>query len=242
MKKPSLECCLTPSLSELTDFKNKNVVVIDVFRATSTISAILNNGADAVIPVKDLEDCKKISGENILYAAERNGQKPPGFEFGNSPFDYPENIVNGKTVVLTTTNGTKAVEISKKNAKNIITGSFTNFSTVVKWLSNNKSDTILFCAGWKGQFSLEDTLFAGAVAEKLQTDFILEGDSITGAKSMYTEAKKVGLLDYAKQAAHFKRLQHLGIQRDMEHCLTFDIYNVLPIYTDGKLIASETGF
>ena len=132
-----LHVCLTPALIPLFKVEDYIVVVIDIFRATSSFCYGMENGAEAIIPVSQVVEClayKEIHPEYLL-AAERNGEVVSGFDFGNSPFSYTKEKVNGKTVVLTTTNGTHALHLSR-SAKKIIIGSFLNLTAVCDWLKN----------------------------------------------------------------------------------------------------------
>src|ERR1700754_1048257 len=164
-----LEVCLTPALIPLFKVEDHIVVVIDIFRATTSICYGIDNGAEAIIPVSQVEEClayQEIHPEYLL-AAERNGEVVSGFDFGNSPFSYTKEKVNGKTIVLTTTNGTHALHLSR-SAKRVIIGSFLNLTAVCNWLKTQNENILLVCAGWKNNFNLEDTLFSGAVVEQLK--------------------------------------------------------------------------
>src|ERR1700754_3309113 len=161
--------CLTPALLPLYNVAEYIVVVIDIFRATSSICYGIENGAEAIIPVSQVEECSayREKGLDYLLAAERDGKVVNGFDFGNSPFSYTKEKVSGKTVVLTTTNGTHALHLSRK-AKKIVIGSFLNLTALCDWLKTQNDNILLVCAGWKNNFNLEDTLFSGAVVEQLK--------------------------------------------------------------------------
>src|SRR6185312_11340150 len=163
-----LNVCLTPALIPLYNVGDYIVVIIDIFRATSSICYGIENGAEAIIPVSQVEECAayRERGLDYLLAAERDGAVVDGFDFGNSPFSYTTEKVAGKTVVLTTTNGTHALHISR-GAKKIVTGSFLNLTALCNWLKKQDENILLVCAGWKNNFNLEDTFFAGAVIEQL---------------------------------------------------------------------------
>src|ERR1700754_471578 len=163
-----LDVCLSPALIPLYKVEDYIVVVIDIFRATSSICYGIENGAEAIIPVSQVEECSayREKGLDYLLAAERDGKVVDGFDFGNSPFSYTREKVGGKTVVLTTTNGTHALHQSIR-AKRIVIGSFLNLTALCNWLAAQPEDVVLVCAGWKNNFNLEDTLFAGAVADRL---------------------------------------------------------------------------
>ena len=138
--KPNLHTSLSPTLLHLYDVSTSIVVIIDVLRATSTIATALYNGARCVIPVDSISRCMEI-GRQIdgVTAGERDGQIAEGLEYGNSPFEYPREFIEGKTLVLTTTNGTRLLHISlDKGAKEIITGSFPNLSAVCDHLTEKK--------------------------------------------------------------------------------------------------------
>ena len=161
-----IEVCLTPELLDLYEIEYSIVVVIDVLRATSSITFGIENGATAIIPVMNVEDCLAYADKGYLLAAERNGEVVTGYDFGNSPFSYTAEKVGGKTVVLTTTNGTRAMYLAQERAYQVIVGSFLNLTAVCNYLRSQNKDVLLLCAGWKGNFNLEDTLFAGAVVEQ----------------------------------------------------------------------------
>src|ERR1700743_3062050 len=165
-----LNVCLSPSLIPLYKVEDYVVVIIDIFRATSSICYGIENGAEAIIPVSEVEECAayREKGFDYLLAAEREGKVVDGFDFGNSPFSYTKEKVAGKTIVLTTTNGTHALHLSR-SAKKIVIGSFLNLTSLCNWLKTQNENILMVCAGWKNNFNLEDTLFAGAVVEQLKT-------------------------------------------------------------------------
>lgn len=234
--KPSLEVCLSPALLHLFDVKNSIVVIIDVLRATSTICTALYNGASRVIPVASVEECVNI-GRAIggITAGERDGRIAEGLAYGNSPFEYPREFVENKTLVLTTTNGTKLLHMAK-DAIQIITGSFPNISAVCDYLVAQNQNVILGCAAWKDRVNMEDTLFAGAVVSRIKQHFDVNCDSAIAAETLYHAAKH-DIYTFMKQASHYKRLAQYGLEKDIHYCLTADGANVLPLFRDGELIA-----
>lgn len=234
--KPSLEVCLSPALLHLFDVKNSIVVIIDVLRATSTICTALYNGASRVIPVASVEECVNI-GRALggITAGERDGRIAEGLAYGNSPFEYPREFVENKTLVLTTTNGTKLLHMAK-DAIQIITGSFPNISAVCDYLVAQNQNVILGCAAWKDRVNMEDTLFAGAVVSRIKQHFDVNCDSAIAAETLYHSAKQ-DIYTFMKQASHYKRLAQYGLEKDIHYCLTADGANVLPLFRDGELIA-----
>lgn len=238
-QKPVLHTSLSPALLHLYDLSNSVVVIIDVFRATSTIAAALHNGARCVIPVdsvpKAIEISKNIGG---IAAGERDGKIAEGLQHGNSPLEYSREFVSNKTLVLTTTNGTRLLQMAlDKNADTIIAGSFPNLSAVCDFLVAENKNVVLGCAGWKDRFNLEDTLFAGAVIQAIGKKFSIHCDSSLMAETMYAKYKNK-LMDFAPRLTHYHRLvERFGLIEDIRYCLTPDLAEVLPIYSDGKLIA-----
>jgi len=240
--KPSLHTSLSPALVDLYDISNSIIVIIDVLRATSTIATALYNGAKCVIPVDSVSRCielgKQIDG---ITAGERDGKIAEGLEHGNSPFEYPREFIEGKTLVLTTTNGTRLLNMAlEKGAKEIITGSFPNLSVVCDHLIEMKKNVILGCAAWKDRVNMEDALFAGAVISKLRKQFDINCDSSHMSEAMFEKGKK-DLFSFLKsnKASHYHRLMKFGFEKDIRYCLTPDGANVLPVYNDGKLIVKS---
>ena len=239
MNKPSLYTCLSPALLHLYEVRECIVVVIDVLRATSTIATALYNGAREIIPVDSVERCIQLGKElDCITAGERDGQVAPGLQYGNSSFEYPRSFIGGKTLVLTTTNGTKLLHMAlSKGATDIITGSFLNLSAVCDHLVAMRKHVILGCAAWKDKPNMEDTLFAGAVVSRIKEHFSINCDSSRMAENLY-EAGKNDLYEFMKknEASHYHRLTNFGLEKDIRHCLTPDLANILPEYTNGKLV------
>jgi len=188
MQQRKLDVCLSPALLHLHDIRENIVVVIDIFRATSSMCYGLANGAEAIIPVASVEACRSYADTDYLLAAERNGEVVLGFDFGNSPFSYTAEKVAGKTIVLTTTNGTHAINESRE-AKKVVIGSFLNLGALSTWLKTQPHDVLLLCAGWKNKVNLEDSLFAGAVAYHLQNDSFKLDDAAILVADLYALAK-----------------------------------------------------
>lgn len=237
--KPTLFTCLSPSLLHLYDVSTNIVVIIDVLRATSTIATALKNGAKSIIPVDTVAECIKLGTQmDVITAGERDGQIAEGLKYGNSPFQYSEDFIKGKTLVLTTTNGTKLLHMAlAAGAQEIITGAFHNLSTVCDHLLKEKKNVILACAAWKHKINMEDTLFAGAVVEKIRDHFDMNCDASKIAVDLYRHAKSdlFGFMQ-VNQASHFLRLMGFGLEKDIRHCLTADVANILPYYHEGRLI------
>lgn len=241
--KPALYTSLSPALLHLYDVSSSIVVIIDVLRATSTISTALFNGAKCIIPVESVAECIRI-GKQIegITAGERDGRIAEGLSYGNSSFEYPREFIEGKTLVLTTTNGTKLLHMAlNKGAKSVITGSFTNLTAVCDYLVKQNQPVILGCAAWKDKVNMEDTLFAGAVISRIREHFSINCDSSNMAESLYHLAKEdlFGFMQ-EKQASHYQRLMGFGLEKDIRYCLSEDKANILCLYKEGQLIAGNS--
>jgi 2-phosphosulfolactate phosphatase len=239
MNRPSLYTSLSPALLHLYNVRDCVVVVIDILRATSTIATALYNGAKSIIPVDSVEKCMRLGRDmECITAGERDGKIAEGLQYGNSSFDYPRNFIEGKILVLTTTNGTKLLHMAvAKGATEIITGSFLNFSAVCDHLIKEKKNVILACAGWKDKVNIEDTLFAGAVVSRIKEHFEINCDASKIANCLYDIAKD-DLYEFMKKtdASHYHRLTNFGLEKDIRHCLTEDLADVLPYYVDERLV------
>ena len=234
MHKRNLEVCLTPALLHLHDFSESIVVVIDIFRATSSICYGIENGAEAIIPVASIEACESYRHSDFLLAAERNGEVVEGFDFGNSPFSYIKEKVDGKTIVLTTTNGTHAINMSR-GASKIVIGSFLNLASLCDWLKTQPHDILLLCSGWKDKVNLEDTLFAGGVVHYLRDENYALDDAGIASEDLYIMAKD-DLNSYLKKTSHSERLKKLGIEEDIKFCLNLNITKEIPVLDGERLI------
>ena len=237
-KKPSLFTSLSPALLHLFDLNNTIVVIIDVFRATTTIATALYNGAARVIPVAEVEECKRLGRQidGSITAGEREGKVIEGLQYGNSPAEYPREFVENKTLVLTTTNGTKLLHMAfAKGCDEVVTGSFVNLTAVCSYLVKQNKNVVLGCSGWKDRFNLEDTLFAGAVVDRVKERFTIHDDSSLMATEMFKLRQK-DLYDFIQLTTHWHRLSAYGMQKDLQYCVSVDVANVLPVFKNGELI------
>jgi 2-phosphosulfolactate phosphatase len=236
--KPNLYTSMSPALLDLYDVAQATIVIIDVLRATSTIATALYNGARHIVPVDSVAKCIELGRQiNCITAGERDGKIAEGLSYGNSPFEYNRTFIEGKILVLTTTNGTRLLHMAlEKGAREIVTGSFANLDAVCEYLIKQKSNVILACAAWKDKINIEDSMFAGAVIDKIQDHFTIECDSSHIAATIYNEARH-DLFGFMKKnnASHYNRLMSFGLEKDIRYCLEANLANVLPIYENGKL-------
>ena len=221
------------------DNKDCTVVVIDVFRATSAICAAFESGIDSLIPVASLDEAIAYKKKGFLVGAERNAEIVEGFDFGNSPLGFKDGKFKGETIVLTTTNGTKAVEIAKPASK-VVIGAFTNISALCDYIEKEDKDVLLLCAGWKDRFNLEDTLFAGAVVKKISQNlrFTNLSDSSIAALNMYNSAEP-DLYDFLGESSHRKRLSRMNMEEDIIYCLTLDQSDIVPILKGDVIVSNK---
>ena len=217
--------------------REKNVIVIDVLRASSTIAVALNNGAREIIPVASIESAVKISGslfgEVTLRGGERNGKTIEGFNLGNSPQEYSETAVKGKSIIYCTTNGSVAMAKSRY-ARTLAVGSFINLTATTDFIRNENKDFLLICAGTTntiGNFSLEDAVCAGMMIQNLLKADSLEVELSDSAKAAHALSKSFGrsILKMLKTSEHGKYLVEIGFAEDLKICAQVDSVPVLPI-------------
>ncbi|CCH51498.1 2-phosphosulfolactate phosphatase [Fibrisoma limi BUZ 3] len=232
-----IDVCLTPELLHLHAMDNTIVIVADVFRATSCMVTAFAYGVDSIIPVATIDECQLWQERGYLAAAERNARKVDGFELDNSPFTYMQEMIRGEKVAMTTTNGTYAITRSRAAVK-VLVGSFLNLEAIARYLRSEPYDVLVLCAGWKGKVNLEDTLFAGALVDRLKSHFMTAEDSALMAWRLYQQGKD-NLLSYLANSSHIRRLQRLGIQRDITYCLQHDLYDVIPVLRGNSLVSME---
>ncbi|MBI1305733.1 MAG: 2-phosphosulfolactate phosphatase [Bacteroidetes bacterium] len=234
--KNQVEVVLSPLVLPNYTLEEKIVVVIDILRATSTMCAALYNGAEAIIPVVDTQEAQAYSHEHpdYLIAGEREGQKADGFNFGNSPAEYTPSVIAGKTLVLTTTNGTKCINASKA-AHMVMVGSFFNLSVLSNFLKSSKRDVVLFCSGWKNRVNIEDTLFAGAMVDLLKETHFAEDDSAELSADLF-RSHGDDLTHYLRKASHPRRFERLGNHLDLALCCETDRYPVLMSLVGDRLL------
>lgn len=232
-----LETCFSPALFGTDDHTEAIVVVIDVLRASSAICTAFHNGAEKIIPVGDIGTAREYKARGFLVAAERDGFVLDFADFGNSPFNFTPEKVKGKTIVYSTTNGTGLIELASSSHM-IVIGSFLNIGALSLWLEKQEKDILLFCAGWKNRFNLEDTICAGALAEALLNsgNFVTKCDSTLAAADLWNLAKG-NPMEYIEKAAQRSRLREKGLDDCISFCLTRDLTGVIPFVTGGVLMS-----
>jgi 2-phosphosulfolactate phosphatase len=229
----TVDVCLSPDMMHLYEISDRTVVIVDILRATSCMVTAFAHGAHHITPFANLENCKAMKTHGYITSGERNGEKVDGFDKGNSPFEYMENMTGAK-LAFTTTNGTEAIDRSSK-AREIVIGSFLNLSAVANHLLAGTNNVLILCAGWRGKVNLEDTLFAGALVEKIRDKIKPECDAPLAAAHLY-QAAKADLVGFLADASHVRRLARLDITEDISFCLTPDQYNLVP-FLEGQSLS-----
>jgi 2-phosphosulfolactate phosphatase len=235
MKK--LDVCLSPDLMHLYDVSDRTVVIIDILRATSCMVTAFAHGIGSITPFANLEECRAMKEKGFRIAGERNGEKVEGFDLGNSPFEYMNPELKGKAIAYTTTNGTQAI-VKSKGAREVIIGSFLNLGAVADFVHASSNHVLIVCAGWKGKVNLEDTLFAGALIERLGASVQLECDAPLMAMHLYKTGKP-DMVAFLRNSSHVQRLNRLHIEEDIAFCLTPDQYEVVPVLRGNVLMADR---
>ncbi|MBK7184214.1 MAG: 2-phosphosulfolactate phosphatase [Bacteroidetes bacterium] len=233
-KKLTVDVCLSPQLYPAYEREDTIVVVIDVLRATSAMCTAFEFGVDKMIPVATLEEAMEYKKQGYLVGAERNGIAIEGFDFGNSPYSYMTEKTKGQTVVISTTNGTQAIEAAR-NAYQVVIGAFTNITALCNWLQTQNKNVLLLCSGWKNRLNLEDTVFAGAVSERLiNSNLFHTGDAALAALFLYQQTQQ-SQVKFFHNSSHSKRLAAMGLKKDIKYCFTLDKTTIIPVL-DGKYL------
>ncbi len=231
----------TPNAVTEKSIRNQTVVVIDVLRASSTITTALHNGAKDLIPVPDMATASRIASnmdpDRLRLGGEQDGKRIEGYHLGNSPLEYTEAEVSGRTVVYKTTNGTDAI-LKAQSAQNIVVGSFLNAAAVVEYIQMAGLDTTLLCSGWHKRAAYDDILCAGLLLSRLWDGNVpkIKTDTARMAYVLYTHDKR-RLANALAQSEHALRLKDLGLDADIAYCSQVDVLDVVPRFIDNHLIA-----
>lgn len=234
--KNRLEVCLSPAIYDKHADDDSVVVIVDILRATSSICAAIHNGVKAIIPVATVEEARAMKAQGYMVASERDGYVLDFADFGNSPFNFTPDKVQDKEIVYSTTNGTRCIHMAS-HSKAVIIGSFLNITAITNWLCYQNAPVLIFCASWKDRFSLEDTVFAGALAELLLNSgrFTSNCDAVTASLDLWNIAKN-DLMGYIGKSAQKSRLASKGLDDCIEYCLTADQTSVVPVFQNDRLI------
>ena len=237
LESKKISVCFTADQFEKYSDGKSTVVIVDLLRATTVISTAFMEGVEAIIPVQTLEKALSYKKkEGYIVAAERNAKPIVGFDYGNSPFHYINADVKGKTLVLTTTNGTKAIHNARGHK--VIIASYINIEAVAQHLIDEHNDIIILCSGWKGVFNLEDPIFAGSLANLLMDSdkYKSSCDSLFASRQLLKNSNG-DLFNYLSESSHRRRLKSLNLEDDTRFCLSPPVKsNIIPILKGDKLV------
>ncbi len=220
---------LTARHANMDKIKGSRTVVIDVLRATTVIITALQNGAKWVLPVAEINDAweRKKEFPDAILGGERDAIKLPGFDNGNSPLEYTAEKVSGRGVILTTTNGTKALE-NTFDADEVLIGAFLNMTAVAKYLADSDKPVHLFCAGTRGEFSMDDFLCAGGIISLLDSISPVDPDDLCILAKNTWDAGNKDIHEYLSSCKHYNTLITNRFEKDLEYCLSIDTHTIIP--------------
>ena len=238
----SIHVCFSPLSWPIFRQDDALVIITDIFRASTAICAAFDNQVEAIIPVETIAESEDYKRKGYICAGERDGKKLACADFGNSPYNFMVPALRGKTIVMNTTNGTKAIKRAVTGNNMVIVGAFTNLDAVVNFALKQRRNVIVFCAGWKDRFCTEDSLFAGAVVSRLIEEgngkFYTMCDSAIASADLWSIAKN-DLRGYIEKVAHRHRLKKLGLDDVIPYCLELNTTSCLPFYKNDSLIAHD---
>lgn len=220
---------------------DKNVIIIDVLRATSVIITALKNGASKIVTTNSIPEAleQKQHQPSLLLGGERDAIKIEGFDFGNSPFEYSKDQVSNKTIILSTTNGTESVA-KASNAKRIIAASFLNLSAIVDYVLKLNEDFIIMCSGTNGDFSLDDGLCAGLILHELRKKTSISTTDFGNLLALPFISNHYYLESLLRDTKHIKTLINKGLKKDLDYCLQLNLTDCIPIWDlDGFISRKE---
>jgi 2-phosphosulfolactate phosphatase len=238
MGKHNIEVCFTPALFEYHNIGNVIVVVVDILRATTSICTAFANGVNKIIPVESRNVAHEMKLKGYVVAAERNGYKLDFADFGNSPFNFSKENVEGKTIVYSTTNGTKTIN-KAIDCYQVIIGSFLNNNAIAEYLVTQNKDIIILCAGWKNKTNIEDTVFAGCLTEKLLDTKLFQTNCDSAFISLdLWQRWKNDLRTLIDKSAQRNRLLEKGLDDCIDYSLQLDQSDIVPIFKNNVIVSN----
>jgi 2-phosphosulfolactate phosphatase len=233
-----LDICLSPALFPYHKQSDQIVVVIDVIRMSSSICTAFHYGAKSIRPLASIEESMQYKGKkNHLIAGERDSLKLDGFDLGNSPFDFMNESIKGKEIVITTTNGTEAIQAAK-DSQELIIASFINEHAVLNHLDRCHGNILLLCSGWNQKVNVEDSLLAGKLAYEIlkRKDCSLNSDAVSLAIQLYEDAA-TDLYDYTLRMSYRLKDRLSYLEKDIRYCLNPDLKSrIIPYLVSDKLL------
>jgi 2-phosphosulfolactate phosphatase len=240
MNRNLVDVCFSPALfTSEPDGTFDTVVVVDVFRATTAIITAIHHGAAAIIPLESIAEALEMKNRGHLVAGESDGMKLGFADFGNSPHEFISESIKTKAIAYRTTNGTRAMLMAQQYQEVVLAG-FVNLSMMCDYLARRKSSVIILCASWKNQFSMEDTLCAGAIVSRLVASELFQpaSDAAKAALDLWQSAQG-SYRNLLRNADHALRLKKLQLEDDIDYCLTMDCKPTVPQLIRGLIVKKE---
>lgn len=233
--KSTIEVCFSPAMYHEYRKDDAIVVIVDILRATSAIITAFMNGVNHIIPVATLEEAKDYKQKGYFVAAERDGIVRDFADFGNSPYNFKHEVIRGKDIVYSTTNGTNCIMMASHSYR-VLIGGYLNLNALVDYIGEENRDVVILCAGWKNKFNIEDTLFAGALSEALLklNNFTTICDSAFASIDLWRLANK-DIIQYIEKAAQRHRLKKNGLDDVIPYCHTLNLTTVIPVLEQNFL-------
>jgi 2-phosphosulfolactate phosphatase len=234
--KRKVEVCFSPAL--YPEYRNDEaiVVIVDILRATSAIVTAFMNGVNRIIPVATLDEARDYKEKGYFVAAERDGIVRDFADFGNSPYNFRRELIEGHDIVYSTTNGTNCIMMAS-NSYRVLIGAYLNLDALAEYIATENRDLLILCAGWKNKFNLEDSIFAGALAESLlkHNKFMTVCDSVHAAVDLWHTARG-SIMNYLEKAAQRHRLKNNNLDDVIEYCHTLNLTRVIPMLKENYLM------
>jgi 2-phosphosulfolactate phosphatase len=235
------ELYFTPAGLTNNDLYGKTVVVIDVLRACTVICTAFAAGCREVIPVNSIGDGSTLLGnldrDVVLLAGERDGYRVEGFDLGNSPLEFTKDVVRNKTIILASTNGSKAMVLGS-SGESMLAASFVNVSAIVDKVASLDDDIAVVCSGKESRFSLEDVVCGGMIIAALGSRSEIANDAAMVAKTLY-EAHKDDIASALRTCDHGRYLRSIGFADDIDYAAGIDTIGVLPQWENGRFLVGE---
>ena len=237
MTGPVVEICFSPALLKAGSNREMlNIVVVDILRATTAMCTAFGYGVHSLLPVDNEEQALQMKKIGWLVAGEKDGIKLGFADFGNSPLDFRNLLTRGKDIVYCTTNGTRAIQLGKEHGR-VLIASFVNLEAVCGWLKLDGKDVIILCAGWKNEFSIEDAVFAGAMADLLTNAYgFIPGSDAVIASMMLWEHSATDLMKTVSVSSHFMRLLGIESRVGLKYCFYPEKFHVIPVLEGERIM------
>jgi 2-phosphosulfolactate phosphatase len=236
-----LDVFFTPSHVKPADTAGRLVAIVDVLRASTTVATALGNGAKTVIPLEGADEVitrsKEFARSGVKLAGEQKMFPIAGFDLGNSPQDFTPEAVEGKTILITTTNGTRAL-LGVQGARDIVIASYVNFTAVLammKVAASSNTDIAIICAGEEGSFTLEDAACAGRYVRAIPKRASVVANDAASASVLIEKKYGDNIAKVFKESTHGQALESAGFGDDLAAAAEVDSYAVVPVYQDRQI-------